>query len=123
MSINSRATLLSIWLKQSNAPFISAKQLLKLSHKIGPNKAPGRISLAKNLTIRYSNTNKNVLDRLSFVINPGELVAVVGPVGCGKTTLARALGRMVDVSKGELFLNDYDVFDNAGGRYQCPAYQ
>jgi ATP-binding cassette subfamily B protein len=34
---------------------------------------------------------------------------VVGPVGCGKTTLARALGRMVEVPEGALFLNGTDI--------------
>jgi ATP-binding cassette subfamily B protein len=33
----------------------------------------------------------------------------VGPVGCGKTTLARALGRMVEVPSGALFLNGTDI--------------
>jgi len=37
------------------------------------------------------------------------LVAVVGPVGCGKTTLARALGRMVEVPEGQLFLDGCDL--------------
>jgi ATP-binding cassette subfamily B protein len=46
---------------------------------------------------------------LSFTLHPGELVAVVGPVGCGKTTLARALGRMVEVPPGQLFLDGVDV--------------
>jgi ATP-binding cassette subfamily B protein len=36
-------------------------------------------------------------------------VAVVGPVGCGKTTLARALGRMVEVPPGQLLLDGVDV--------------
>ena len=36
-------------------------------------------------------------------------MAVVGAVGCGKTTLARAFGRMVPVPSGELFLNQNDV--------------
>jgi ATP-binding cassette subfamily B protein len=46
---------------------------------------------------------------VSFRVEPGELVAVVGPVGCGKTTLARALGRMVELGEGELFLDGADV--------------
>jgi ATP-binding cassette subfamily B protein len=43
------------------------------------------------------------------LIQPGELVAVVGPVGCGKSTLARALGRMVRVPAGQLFVDGLDV--------------
>jgi ATP-binding cassette subfamily B protein len=46
---------------------------------------------------------------VSFSLKPGELVAVVGPVGCGKTTLARALGRMVEVEPGQLWLDGVDI--------------
>ena len=38
-------------------------------------------------------------------------MALVGPVGCGKTTLARALGRIVNIEEGSLFLDDYDFTD------------
>jgi len=68
----------------------------------------GRIE-ARNLCIRYDDSEHNTLSGLSFVIEPGELVAVVGPVGCGKTTLARALGRMVNLEQGQLFLDGCDL--------------
>jgi ATP-binding cassette subfamily B protein len=64
---------------------------------------------ARALTIRYPGAGRPSLVDLSFSLRPGELVAVVGPVGCGKTTLARALGRMVDVPPGQLFLDGVDV--------------
>tara|TARA_Y100001968_G_scaffold100040_1_gene90040 strand:- start:1683 stop:3434 length:1752 start_codon:yes stop_codon:yes gene_type:complete len=65
--------------------------------------------VAKNLSINYTDSSRKILNNLSFKINPGEVVALVGPVGCGKTTLARALGRMINVEKGTLYLDDYDV--------------
>ena len=68
----------------------------------------GRIE-ARNLCIRYDDCEHNTLSGLSFVIEPGELVAVVGPVGSGKTTLARALGRMVNVEEGQLFIDGCDL--------------
>jgi len=64
---------------------------------------------ARGLTVSYADRPQPALKNLSFVIQPGELVAVVGPVGCGKSTLARALGRMVEVPAGELFLDGLDV--------------
>ena len=64
---------------------------------------------ARNLHVRYDGSDQDTLRGLSFRIAPGELVAVVGPIGCGKTTLARALGRMVEVPEGQLFLDGCDL--------------
>ena len=66
---------------------------------------------AKNLTIKYKDSTRKILNGISFKIKPNEIVALVGPVGCGKTTLARALGRIVNIEEGSLFLDDYDVTD------------
>jgi ATP-binding cassette subfamily B multidrug efflux pump len=64
---------------------------------------------ARGLTIHYPGRDQPALENLSFSIQPGELVAVVGPVGCGKSTLVRALGRMVEVPEKQLFLDGIDV--------------
>ena len=64
---------------------------------------------ARGLTLRYPDAERNTLEDVSFRLSPGELVAVVGPVGCGKTTLARALGRMVEVPQGQLYLDGTDI--------------
>ncbi|MBN89783.1 MAG: hypothetical protein CMN99_05780 [Synechococcus sp. RS344] len=64
---------------------------------------------ARDLTVQYQGAEQNTLNGLSFCIEPGELVAVVGAVGCGKTTLARAFGRMVPLEPGQLFLDGVDV--------------
>ena len=64
---------------------------------------------ARGLTISYPGTSRPALLDVSFSVAPGELVAVVGPVGCGKTTLARALGRMVEVPSGQLWIDGNDI--------------
>jgi ATP-binding cassette, subfamily B, multidrug efflux pump len=73
-----------------------------------PEPAQGAVQ-AVALTVRYPDAQRPALDNLHFTLAPGELVAVVGPVGCGKTTLARALGRLVQVPEGQLFFDGVDI--------------
>ena len=73
-----------------------------------PTERRGRFE-ARGLTVQYQGAEQNTLNGLSFCIEPGELVAVVGAVGCGKTTLARAFGRMVPLEPEQLFLDGVDV--------------
>jgi len=49
------------------------------------------------------------VDRVSFSIQPGEILAVVGESGSGKSTLARMLLRLLDSSEGEIYLQGQDV--------------
>ena len=64
---------------------------------------------AKGLKIKYEGSKFNSLNGLNFKINQGELVAIVGPVGCGKTTLAKSLGRTIEIPDGQLFLDNIDI--------------
>lgn len=50
-----------------------------------------------------------VLEDLHFCIEPGQMVAVVGPIGAGKSTLANALLRLLEIQPGQLFLDGQDI--------------
>ena len=52
-----------------------------------------------------------VLHELDLVIRAGEAVAIVGPTGCGKTTVARLIPRFYDVDAGAVLLDGVDVRD------------
>ena len=80
----------------------------KPKSKIIKKKVKGFIE-AKNLKIKYEGSKFNSLNGLNFKINPGELIAIVGPVGCGKTTLAKSLGRTIEIPDGQLFLDNIDI--------------
>lgn len=53
------------------------------------------------VTFRYGDDMPPILDNLNLHIRPGETVAVVGPSGGGKTTLAKLLLRLYDPHSGE----------------------
>jgi len=89
--------------------FRSEPKIKNYISDIKNNKAIKGLIEAKDLKIRYEGSKTNILDGIDFKILPGELVAIVGPVGCGKTTLAKALGRTIDIPKDKLFIDNIDA--------------
>ena len=68
----------------------------------------GAISL-EGVSFRYSPDLPEVLSEVSFTIEPGEVVALVGPSGAGKTTIASLIPRFWDVTGGRITLDGVDV--------------
>jgi ATP-binding cassette subfamily B protein len=52
-----------------------------------------------------------VLNDVSFKINPGETIALVGPTGAGKTTIVNLISRFYDVQSGNVYIDGYNVKD------------
>jgi ATP-binding cassette, subfamily B, multidrug efflux pump len=68
----------------------------------------GRIE-AHHLTYQYPEASTPALEDVSFKIEQGETVAVIGAVGSGKSTLANALPRLLDIAPGQLVIDGMDV--------------
>lgn len=62
-----------------------------------------------NLNFSYSGQEKKALDDVSFVIYPGEKVAVVGRVGSGKSTLGKLLSKLYDADSGKVLIGGIDI--------------
>ena len=63
----------------------------------------------ENVCFRYPGTNEFILDRISLSIRPGEIVALVGQNGTGKTTLTKLLCRLYDPTSGRISLDGVDL--------------
>lgn len=68
----------------------------------------GQISF-DNISFQYPGTNRTILDRLSFTINPGEKVGIIGRIGSGKSTIARLIMGLHDPDDGAILLDDTDT--------------
>ena len=65
----------------------------------------------KNLTFRYPGADYDALSDVSFKINAGENVGIIGKTGSGKTTLVDLILRTYNVPDGALFIDGHDVND------------
>jgi ATP-binding cassette, subfamily B, multidrug efflux pump len=80
---------------------------------------PGAIELAdvrgrvdfENVTFRYFKGADPVLSDVSFEVEPGQTVALLGATGSGKTTIINLLPRFYDVSRGRVLIDGHDVRD------------
>ena len=63
----------------------------------------------RNVTFRYPGTKKPALQNVSFKVQPGETIALVGPSGAGKTTLCNLIARLYQVTEGQILLDNRDL--------------
>ncbi len=74
------------------------------SGDFAPARCRGQITF-KQVGVRYPNAGQAALSRIDLDIAPGEVVALVGPSGGGKTTLVNLLPRFVEATEGEVLLD------------------
>ena len=63
----------------------------------------------KNVTFKYAPESPEVLSNLSFRINKGETLAIIGHTGSGKTSLINLIPRLFEVSEGEILIDGNNV--------------
>lgn len=71
--------------------------------------ANGKIEV-KNVDFSYSK-DKKLIENLCISVKPGMRVAIVGPTGCGKTTIINLLMKFYDVNSGEIYADDISYSD------------
>lgn len=62
-----------------------------------------------NVSFTYPNSKEACLENISFSINKGETLGIIGPTGCGKTSLVNLIYRAYDSSVGAVYLDDVDI--------------
>ena len=72
------------------------------------NRAKGLIEF-REVSVRYDNAKKLALNNVSFIVKPGEKIALVGRSGGGKTTLVNLLPRFYELQQGLVMLDGVDV--------------
>lgn len=68
----------------------------------------GKVEL-QHVSFRYPNGDGDVLKKVSLLVNPGEIIALVGASGAGKTTLVNMIPRFFDVTEGSVKIDDVDI--------------
>mgnify|MGYP000255766585 CR=1 FL=1 len=81
---------------------------IETSISLPQQKVQGKLE-ARHLNFNFADSQTLALADVNFQIEPGETIAIVGPIGAGKSTIANALTRLLDIAPGQLFLDGYDI--------------
>jgi ATP-binding cassette subfamily B protein len=98
---------------------VSAKRILEVLEsepsitdparpKTGQDERRGRIEF-RDVFFRYQGADTDALANISFVVEPGQICAIIGSTGSGKTTIANLLLRFYDVSSGSIAVDGVDI--------------
>ena len=86
------------------------EEIHNIDNPISLDDCKGEISFNHFSFIYPDGINESLKD-ISFKINPGELIGVVGKIGSGKTTLVNSLLRLYNIEKNQIFIDGVDIMD------------
>lgn len=84
------------------------KEVHEPGHPVKPKSIKGDIEF-ENVTFRYNPDEEVILNDVSFKVKPGELLAIVGATGAGKSTIINLLLRFYDIDEGRILLDGEDI--------------
>lgn len=73
-----------------------------------PAETKGELTFS-HVSFRYPNANEDVLHDINFTAKPGEITAIIGSTGCGKSTLVQLIPRLYDVTQGQILLDGISI--------------
>ena len=88
----------------------STPEIKDQPHEHVPEFIRGKITI-QQLTYAYPNARQPTLQDVNLSIDRGESIAIMGRVGCGKTTLLKQLVRLLDTPRNAIYLDGYDICD------------
>ncbi|MCD4824346.1 MAG: ATP-binding cassette domain-containing protein, partial [Phycisphaerae bacterium] len=95
----------------------AAERIFELNRREREKRLPGAPQLPKhskciefrNVDFTYPGTTTPALRDINLTITAGQTIAIVGPNGCGKTTMVSLLPRLLDTTRGEVFIDGCDI--------------
>jgi ATP-binding cassette, subfamily B, multidrug efflux pump len=110
-------TLLFILVPRAQASSVRINEVLSIEPEIidpvSPVKAEDKKGFVefKNVTFGYHGSEQPAISDINFSANPGEITAIIGSTGSGKSTLVNLIPRFYDVDKGSILVDGVDVRD------------
>ncbi|APG58907.1 ABC transporter ATP-binding protein [Christiangramia salexigens] len=78
------------------------------NQKAEPDNIQGNIEF-KDVSFTYDDTNITALKGVSFKVDKGETLAIIGKTGSGKSTILELIGRLYDIDKGDIMIDDRSI--------------
>ena len=101
-------------IKKGTAAAERVYEILDTKNKIIENKNATKVIFSKDIAfenVSFSYEKNNVLSNITFKIKKGEMVALVGQSGSGKSTISDLLNRFYDIEKGRILIDQTNIKD------------